>query len=509
MPHSGTSSLLIRADATVPMGTGHVMRSLALAQAWQRCGGEVGLASRELPPALEDRLSSGGIAISRIDAEAGSLQDADQTAALAHRMGARWVVADGYQFPAAWHDAVRSGRSLCCLDDFGSAQNADLIVNQNLHAAASLYRKAPPDTTLLLGGRYALLRHEFLEASPSSMPADSSRGPRILVSCGGSDPAGATSIVLRGLSQIPSSLEVIAVVGPGNPRRGELERLAMKLGVPVTLEHNSGRMAALMRWADLAVVAAGSTCWELAYLGVPMLALIAADNQVPVAASVESHGLGQSLGWATDLTAERVAASVARLIGEAASREPRGERHIDGLGAERVARLMMAPRLRLRPAAFDDCRRLWEWRNDPVVRQASFSSDSIPYDTHVSWLARQLARPDVRIWIVEDAEGHPVGQVRFHLVGPLAEISVSVDSGSRAAGIGTALIRLATETMLGRQAVQAVDAWVKEDNRRSQRAFEKAGYRLAETDPDRSALRYRSGLFESPALSNGKNRQIA
>ena len=73
--------MLIRADATLQMGTGHVMRCLALAQAWQDAnGGAVTFLSAPLPPALESRLRGEGMAVAALTAEPGSEADASETA---------------------------------------------------------------------------------------------------------------------------------------------------------------------------------------------------------------------------------------------------------------------------------------------------------------------------------------------------------------------------------------------------------------------------------------------
>ena len=75
------------------------------------------------------------------------------------------MVVDGYQFDAAYHKTLRdAGRKLLALDDNGDAGYywADLVLNQNIHAQADWYAHRAPDTRLLLGTRYALLRREFL-----------------------------------------------------------------------------------------------------------------------------------------------------------------------------------------------------------------------------------------------------------------------------------------------------------------------------------------------------------
>ncbi len=136
---------------------------------------------------------------------------------------------------------------------------------------------------------------------------------------------------------------------------------------------------------------------------------------------------------------------------------------------------MPAP-IPLRPAAEEDCRLLWEWRNEPATREASFNTGTIPYDRHGEWFPRKLKVPDTRIFIVRDADGRGVGYVRFHIEGEEAEISVSLDPAERGKGYGTAAVRLGTETMLASGPGRRVVGFIKPGTEASVRSFEKAGF---------------------------------
>src|SRR3984957_5352884 len=181
------SLLLIRADASNAIGAGHVMRCLALAQAWQDAGGQAIFVFAELPALLEKRLESEGFGVVRTMVKAGSPDDADSIIEIAREQSVAWVIVDGDRFDSVFLDRVRSaGLHLLLVDDFARRESfpADLSVNPNMGAEEKLYREKGSLARLCLGESYVLLRREFRSRPPSRVCPD--RGCRVLVTLGGS-----------------------------------------------------------------------------------------------------------------------------------------------------------------------------------------------------------------------------------------------------------------------------------------------------------------------------------
>lgn len=145
----------------------------------------------------------------------------------------------------------------------------------------------------------------------------------------------------------------------------------------------------------------------------------------------------------------------------------------------------------LRPAAEDDCRRLWEWRNDPTTRRASFQTGAIVYADHQRWFGERLRDPQTRFFIVQDPEGEPVGYVRFQVRRGEAEISVSIDRAHRGKGYGPAAIRLSSDLLLSMDRLGGIVAYVRTENPSSLAAFQRAGFAVEgqETIEGMGALR--------------------
>jgi UDP-2,4-diacetamido-2,4,6-trideoxy-beta-L-altropyranose hydrolase len=335
--------MLIRADASSAIGSGHTMRCLALAQAWQRAGGRVCYLTAESIAAVDERLAAENIQHERMNVQPGTSEDAERTVAWARRLEAKWVVVDGYRFKQDYiHQLKASGLRVLAMDDDArlDCYEADVVFNQNIDASAETYQVAA-GTQLLLGAKYVLIRPEFLGERTQAKIAGDAR--KLLVTMGGSDPGDETSRVVRALGQLGDGYEVIVVVGGGNPRYESLQALVRGLPVKIRLEKHLENMAPVMRWADLAISAAGGTCWELAFLGIPMIVITISRDQERTAAAIANAGVAVGLGWHADLSEEKISAAIRGLANDTEARRAmseRGQKLIDGEGAARVVEFL-------------------------------------------------------------------------------------------------------------------------------------------------------------------------
>lgn len=476
--------LLIRTDVTPQLGMGHLMRTLALAEEWITQGGEVVLAFANITEAGLRRAREIGAETVRLDGEPGGEEDATKTAGAAERLGAAWVVADGYHFGDRYQAVIKgAGHRLMVIDDFGHAGRycADLVLNANIYADESYYVNRYPDTRLLLGPRYALLRREFRRwlGWQRNIP---DVAKKILVTLGGSDPHNVTERIIeavRLIADIP--VEVVVVVGGSNPHAARLKEAAS--GSAIRLVYDVANMAEWMAWADVAVSGGGTTALELAFMGLPSLLVELSDNQKAVAAALERVGAVKDLGWHVDLTPDRIVQALVGLLQDPQERRQmtqRGRRLVDGKGAERVVGILLGHRILLRKVEEGDCRLLWEWANDPVVRQNSLSTDPIPWDDHVRWFRAKKGDPQVLMYVAELKPGLPIGQVRFDVQGAEAVVSVSIDGRYRGQGLGGRVIAEAAEDML-QKGVETLLAYIKPGNKASVQAFTKAGFHVMGT----------------------------
>ena len=434
---------LIRADASVYIGSGHVMRCITLAHALQRRGHRSTFVMRAHDGHLADFVRAQGFDCVLLPHHPDAAQEAAGEPRLAHSawlgctqaqdvadclphiraLSPDWIICDHYALSDIWQRAVRAvcGSNIMVLDDLHDrTHDADVLLDQNYgHTAADYAGCLPSDCHVLAGTQYALLREEFARwrAAALNKPQKSAGClQNVLVNLGGVDKDNHTLALLQRLAE--SSLHpwsVTVVMGNTAPHTDSIRAFAQHAPFDCRVLVGASNMAELMAQADWAVGAAGGTSWERCALGLPTLLLVIADNQRSIAEQL------QAAGAARFLPIERLHGDEWRQaldwFGQPAHRAQMAEKAAalcDGLGAARVADYLSAyPNAGcIAPAVAEDCRLLFEWRNHADIRRFMFNPQPLVWAEHAAWFARQLDNPDFKMLVYRE-NGRPKGYVSF------------------------------------------------------------------------------------------------
>ena len=297
---------VLRADASDLIGVGHVMRSLALGEALLDAGFDVVLASVELPAGMREEARKCGISV--VDLQCEPFGSADALATLS--LNGAVLVVDGYKFEREFFAELENrATNFVVIDDNveTKALAPSVVINQNPHATAEMYAHLSGNPKLLLGFQYALLRREVREATKQSI---NTVAGKVFVAMGGSDFLKLTSPIVDGLKDL--DIELCVAVGPTNSQRKQIENVVQSLPRARVI-HQADYITELAS-SSLAILAAGSSLWEAAALGVPSIGLIVADNQIGASVGAEHCGISLSLDVRSGLHKESIVSNVENLL---------------------------------------------------------------------------------------------------------------------------------------------------------------------------------------------------
>jgi UDP-2,4-diacetamido-2,4,6-trideoxy-beta-L-altropyranose hydrolase len=320
--------IVFRADASILIGIGHVMRCLTLAAALREAGAICRFVCREhvghcineiqrqgfqvcvLPDS--GRETSGQLTYDSDYAEwlgEEGLVDANQMVTALNGELVDWIVVDHYGIDSRWESMLQANcKQMMVIDDlFDKPHSCDILLNQNLGVTEKeYYELLSPKTHLLLGPEYALLRPQFRAHRQGSLKRRKGFDLKtILVTLGGIDKNNVTAAVLAAVeeSSIPKNITVNVVMGASAPWFEDIRRAARRMSHQVNVMANVQNMAQVMADSDLAIGAAGGTSWERCCLGLPTLLVTLAANQQKVAVELATRGCVKLLGNKADVQA--------------------------------------------------------------------------------------------------------------------------------------------------------------------------------------------------------------
>ncbi|MBT1444946.1 hypothetical protein KJI95_10465 [Shewanella sp. JM162201] len=295
-------TLVFYGNASATIGSGHVMRLMALADAFQTAGsGKVNLTilfcAKSCPESLKFKLAERGF----------KWQQAPEqlTAEHLNQFNADVLVIDDYFLTQQEWQAIAQSHALTLALDDAIANHplpVDAVLNPAPDQQETVYRRRITEPSerasvsndshqilsasgvhttgaalLFLGPRYTLLRREFRE---TPIPEFAQR-QRILITLGGSDVKGLSLPLLAAVTQSLPKVPITLIVGGLTTLDENDIQRANVGGAPLKILRNAENMAEVMAECGLAISAGGGTLGELAAMGVPTLALVCVDNQLP------------------------------------------------------------------------------------------------------------------------------------------------------------------------------------------------------------------------------------
>jgi len=270
-----TRRVLVRCDGTRETGLGHVSRCLALAEA---------LAEREIASIFCGAFDAPA---RRLLGEAGvpiePARCAEEVSRLASERACTGIVADSYDFDAAYLEVLGTGRaraSLLVIDDFAAMSeypDGALVLNFTVGAPQLEYRGS--DLVRLLGPDYLLVRRALraLRALGDRRPR---RTRRVLVAMGSGDLLGLSVGVAKTLRSAAPDVAVRLAPGSYGDLPAHVELLT------------DGQLAPGFAWADVCVTGGGLTKYEAAYVGAPPLVVSQTDLEAVETRHFADAGLG-------------------------------------------------------------------------------------------------------------------------------------------------------------------------------------------------------------------------
>ena len=436
--------IVVRADASLTMGSGHIMRCLTLADRLKQQGHDITFICRQHDGHLADLIGQKGFAVQLLAKSntadfikqhahsewlgASESDDFAQCQPMLQALKPDWLIIDHYAIGKNWEQQAKRllpNLKILAIDDLADrTHDCEILLDQNFGRKNEDYQSLVPNhCQCLLGTRYTLLRDEFANWRAISLDRRKSVQPpnNILVNLGGVDNDNITLKILQSLNtfvqQSEQSFNVTVVMGKTAPHIESVQRFAKRASFACAVLVNVTNMAQLMANADLAIGAAGSTTWERCCLGLPMVLIVLADNQQVIAKALADKNLVKVV---TDIA--RLDEQLPRLLSELTKSYKKFSRQsaklVDGQGAKRVAHwIEFAQKFQhcqVRQATQADSQMIWQWRNHIDVRQWMFGQDEIALADHEKWYRKQLDHANVHLLIFEtdgSKGGEPMGLV--------------------------------------------------------------------------------------------------
>jgi len=340
-------NLVFRADSGMRIGWGHIMRCFSLGQIFKEKNVQVSFITKKLPNNISYFLEKNGFNIFYLNKKKYCWkEDAIQTKKIIEDFGnIDWLVVDNYGLDIKWEKILKPYvKKLMAIDDMTlRVHECDLLLDQNYYENTKklYFGFVPKECKILIGPKFALIRNEF-HLMRKKLKARDGKINRILVSFGGSDHINEILKVINAIKKLDyNEINIDLVVTNSNKNLLKIKKF-FSTSPNIIIHHQNFNMAELMKNADLAIGAGGSSTWERCCMGLPSIVSVFAKNQLQLTKEMRKKGCIVNLGISKKISSKDYTNAIKHLNKSTLSKMSKnGLKLVDGKGTSRVAKEML------------------------------------------------------------------------------------------------------------------------------------------------------------------------
>lgn len=399
------------------------------------------------------------------------------------------IIADGYQFVASYQKKIKSnGYNLIYVDDLAKNQMyADVVINHSPNIQETDYKKETY-TKLALGTQYALLRPLFLKEAKDNRVIKNV--DTAFICFGGADPFNLTLKTLQAILDIKSIKNIHVVLG-GAYKHKTIFYLEENYSDRIKLYRNlsEGDLLKTMQLCNFAVAPASTILYELCCVKMPIFSGFYIDNQKLIYDGLSQKGAiieGGDFRTYSILDFKIKIESFLKIKDIDLLITNQGKL-FDGKSKSRLLGLINGLNISFRKADEKDVLLVYDWSNDALVRQNSFNSNSIEWDTHKNWYFNKI-KDDKTLFLIALVNNKPAGIVRYEIGENNAVIGISISKTFRGQKLAVKFLIQSSSEYFKVHNVPIL-ACIKKENIASIKAFESADYGYFKEENDKGLIK--------------------
>jgi UDP-2,4-diacetamido-2,4,6-trideoxy-beta-L-altropyranose hydrolase/UDP-4-amino-4,6-dideoxy-N-acetyl-beta-L-altrosamine N-acetyltransferase len=499
-----------RVDASLEIGSGHVIRCLTFAQILKENGADIEFICREHEGNLIDKISSNGFYVNRlklfednnVETElahshwlgATQKQDVNDCIDIIKNNKVDWLIVDHYALDERWQKHLKPFyKKLMVIDDLADRKHCcDVLLDQTFGRQEQDYSNlTPKGCQLLLGSQYALLRPEFhnwrtLSLKRRKIPTFK----QLLINMGGVDIHNFTEVILDEIrtASFLDDINITVVMGGNSPHLSSVKSKANKLIHNIKIEVDVDNMAEILANSDIAIGAAGSSTWERCCLGLPTIQLAIAENQKFLAKKLAQENIVKLIKTTKEIS--DLLESPLKWIKESSSLS---SKICDGTGSYRVFNKMADKNIEVEGSSNvklcnyvnlneHDKRIALEMRNHPEIRMWMNNQDNISEEEHFEFINNLEIDIKRRYFLVKQKD-NIIGSINFSEIshGESLEFGIYSNPLINLKGSGSLLELVASQYAFLELDVKKINLEVLRDNKRAINFYKKCGFIFLES----------------------------